>query len=113
MLLNTVEENPQVILSSETQGQIVGAKESLNGRKNKARRKVKNGEKSSSGRSLLFFCAIFFRLFRLSLAPTICPWVSEDGVYHDKLCNLHLIGEELLFKSKTEINCERWKTIFS
>lgn len=24
-----------------------------------------------------------------------------------------LIGEELLFKSKTEINCERRKTIFS
>ena len=32
--------------SSETQGQIVGARESLNGRKNMARRKVKNGEKS-------------------------------------------------------------------
>ena len=64
--------------SSETQGQIVGARESLNGRKNKVRRKEKNGEKSSSGRSLLFFCAIFFHLFRLSLAPTICPWVSED-----------------------------------
>ena len=36
--------------SSETQEQIVGARESLNGRKNKARRsprrKVKNGEKS-------------------------------------------------------------------
>ena len=31
--------------SSETQGQIVGARESLNGRKNMARRKVKNGEK--------------------------------------------------------------------
>ena len=30
--------------SSETQGQIVGAKESLNGRKNIARRKVKNSE---------------------------------------------------------------------
>ena len=25
-----------------------------------------------------FLRAIFFRLFRLSLAPTICPWVSED-----------------------------------
>ena len=37
--------------------------------KNKARRKVKNSEKSSSGRSLLFFCAIFFRLFRLSSPP--------------------------------------------
>ena len=31
---------------SETQGQIVRARESLNGRKNMARRKVKNGEKS-------------------------------------------------------------------
>ena len=26
-----------------------------------------------------FLCAIFFRPFRLSLAPTICPWVFEDG----------------------------------
>ena len=25
-----------------------------------------------------FPCAIFFRPFRLSLAPTICPWVPED-----------------------------------
>ena len=74
--------------SSETQGQIVGTRESLNGRKNVARRKVKSGEKSSSRRSLLFFVTcrsllffvpyIFFRPFRLSLAPTICPWVSED-----------------------------------
>ena len=32
--------------SSETQGQIVGARESLNGGENMARRKVKNGEKS-------------------------------------------------------------------
>ena len=38
--------------SSETQGHIVGARESLNGRKNKARRKVKNGEKSPSGHCL-------------------------------------------------------------
>ena len=35
--------------SSETQGQIVGERESLNGRKNMARRKVKNGEKSPWG----------------------------------------------------------------
>ena len=33
----------------------------------------------SSRRSLLFFVPIiFFRPFRLSLAPFICPWVSED-----------------------------------
>ena len=38
--------------SSETQGQIVGARESLNGRKNKARRKEKNGEKSPWGQCL-------------------------------------------------------------
>ena len=28
-----------------------------------------------------FLRAIFFRPFRLSLAPTICPWVSEDVVF--------------------------------
>ena len=33
------------IASSETQGQIVGARESLNGRKKMAPTKVKNGEK--------------------------------------------------------------------
>ena len=57
--------------SSETQGNIAGARESLNGRENMARRKVKNGE---------FLRATFSRSFRLSLAPTICPWVSEDVV---------------------------------
>ena len=36
----------KALSSSETQGQIVGARESLNGLKNMARRKVKNGEKS-------------------------------------------------------------------
>ena len=35
--------------SSETQGQTMGARESLNGWKNMARRKVKNGEKSPWG----------------------------------------------------------------
>ena len=114
----------KLISSSETQGQIVGARESLNGRKNMARRKVKNGEKSPWGQCLTrpvpngrrrsafwlgrktqkfsgtnqkserrrpfgtglvrhcpqglfspfftFFCAIFVRPFRLSLAPTVC-----------------------------------------
>ena len=38
--------------SSETQGQIVGTSESLNGRENVARRKVKNGEKSPWGQCL-------------------------------------------------------------
>ena len=97
--------------SSETQGQIVGTRESLNRWKNMARRKVKNGEKSPweqcitrpvpnghrrsafwLGRKTVRHCpqglfspfftflrAIFSRPFRLSLAPTICPWVSEDA----------------------------------
>ena len=35
--------------------------------------------------------AIFFRPFRLSLAPTICPWVSEE----DKNSDFELQGGEL------------------
>ena len=38
-----------LVTSSEAQGQIVRARESLNGQKNMARRKVKNGEKSPWG----------------------------------------------------------------
>ena len=38
--------------SSDTQGQIVGVRESLNGRENMARRKEKNGEKSPWGQCL-------------------------------------------------------------
>ena len=53
--------------SSETQGQIKGARESLNGRKN-----IYGTKKST------FLRATFFRPFRLSLVSTICPWVSED-----------------------------------
>ena len=41
-----------VFASSVTQGQIVGARERLNGRKNMARRKVKKGEKSPWGQCL-------------------------------------------------------------
>ena len=117
--------------SSETQGQMVGARESLIARENMARRKVNNGQKSPWGQCLTrpvpncrgrsgfwlvpenfcvflpnqkaerqrpfgtglvrhcpqglfspfftFLRAIFSLPFRLSLAPTICPWVSEDG----------------------------------
>ena len=39
--------------SSETQGQLVGTRESLTGRENMARRKVKNGEKSPWGQCLI------------------------------------------------------------
>ena len=61
--------------SSETQGQIVGARERLNGREKMARRKVKNGEKSSP--FFTFLCAIFSVRLVFPLPP-ICPWVSED-----------------------------------
>ena len=119
------------IPSSETQGHIERARQSLNGQKNMGQRKVKNSEKSPWGQCLtrpvpngrrcsdfwlvpenfcvflpnqkaerwqlfgtglvrhcpqglfsLFFTflrAIFFCPFRLSLTPTIYPWVSEDG----------------------------------
>ena len=46
-------------------GQIVGTRASLNGQN-------KNGAKN------YLSLRHFYRLFRLSLAPTICPWVSED-----------------------------------
>ena len=42
----------KALSSSETQGQVVGARESLKGRKNMARRKVKNGEKNPWGQCL-------------------------------------------------------------
>ena len=100
--------------SSETQGQIVGARESLNGRKNFGTKKSKERREeplrtmsyqTSSKRSppfclligqknskvfwhrsevrtafFTFLLAIFSRPFRLSLAPSICPWVSEDDL---------------------------------
>ena len=89
--------------SSETQGQIVGARESLNRRKNMAQKKSKEKHKFSGtnqkterrrpfGTGLVRHCpqglfspfftflrALFFRPNRLSIAPAICPWVSEDG----------------------------------
>ena len=49
----------------------------------------------SSRRSLLFFCALFFRPFRLSLAPNICPRVSEDVV---------LINLVSIFETATGVN---------
>ena len=99
-----------MLASSETQGQIKGARESLNGwksiygtKKSKERREEPLGTMSyqtSSKRSpplwlligarktqvfkfpsFTFLRAIFFHPFRLSLAPTICPWVSEDGFH--------------------------------
>ena len=76
----------------------MGARESLNGRKNMAQNLCFSGTNQKPerrrpfGTGLVRHCpqglfspfftflrAIFFRSFRLSLAPTICPWVSEDA----------------------------------
>ena len=98
-----------MLASSETQGQIKGARESLKGwkiiygtKKSKERREEPLGTMSyqtSSKRSppfwlligarktqvfkfpfFTFLRAIFFRPFRLSLVPTISPRVSEDAM---------------------------------
>ena len=79
--------------SSETQGQIVGAREFIGARKTQVSGTTQKSERRQPfGTGLVrhcpqglfspfftFLCAIFFRPFRLSPAPTICPWVSEDG----------------------------------
>ena len=83
------------ISSSKTQGQIVGARESLNRRGNMAHvfgPNQKAERRRPFGTGLVRHClqglfspffsflrAIFCRPFRLCLAPTICPWVSEDA----------------------------------
>ena len=76
--------------SAETQGQIVGARESLNGQKfsgtnQKAERRrpfgtglVRHCPQGLFSSFFTFLRAIFSRPFRLSHAPTICPWVSKD-----------------------------------
>ena len=66
--------------SLETQGQIKGARESLNGWKNiYGTKKTKERREELFSPFFTFLRAKFFRPFRLSLAPTLCPWVSEDG----------------------------------
>ena len=67
---------------------ILGDPGADSGGKGKSKRAEKYGTKKSKERReelfspfFTFLRAIFFRPFRLSLAPTICPWVSEDGVY--------------------------------
>ena len=113
----------------------MGTRESLNGRKNMARRKVKNGEKSPWGQCVFlpnqnaerrrpfgtglirhcpqglsssfftFLRAIFFRPFRLSLAPTICPWVSEDADETKPL--VKFVRGPVLALSEASLSCFR------
>ena len=70
---------------SETQGQIVGARKSLNGRKKGAK---KSKERGSSQRSLLFFAPIFSIPFILDFSspplsargsPRMCQNRNERG----------------------------------
>ena len=53
---------------------ILGDPGADSGGKGKTKRAGKNGAK------ITFLRAIFFHPLSLSLAPTICPWVSEDGL---------------------------------
>ena len=69
----------RVTSSSETQGQIVGARESLSGLKNMTRRKVKNGEKSSSRRSLFFFLPYFSARLDFPSPPLSAPGSPRMG----------------------------------
>ena len=49
-----------------------------------------------------FLRAIFFRPFRLSLAPTICPWVSEDELTSNSGRDTTYFAEiKLLMRTKT------------
>ena len=90
--------------SLETQGQIVGARESLNGWKNKARRKEKlvffwhqsearmavtvwnwSGKTLSPGPLLAILYFSFVPYFSTHLdfpsSPLFCPWVSKDASF--------------------------------
>ena len=66
---------------------ILGDPGADSGGKGKTKRVEKNGAKKSKElffapffSAFTFLRAIFFPPFSLSLAPTICPWVSEDAV---------------------------------
>ena len=123
-------------------GRIVGARESLNGWKNKAQKKSKErpeealgtmSYQTSSKRSppfwlligarktqllapirrhcpqglfwpfFTFLCALFFHPFRLSLAPTICPWVSKDE--NDALLQIVMVNSGTHLMKNCDSQC--------
>ena len=74
---------------------ILGDPGADKGGEGKSKRPEKYGMKESKERReelfspfFTFLRVIFFRPFRLSLVPTICPWVSEDGSIGAKMQNL-------------------------
>ena len=46
-----------------------------------------------------FLCATFSRPFRLSLVPTICPWVSEDALRLEECDFGHALGARTFYTS--------------
>ena len=56
-----------------------GGEESLNRRENMAQKKSKERPEELFSLFFTFLRALFSRPFRISLAPTICAWISEDG----------------------------------
>ena len=75
-------------------GQIVGARESLNGRKNMARRKVKNGEKSPWGQCLTRHCVqvSMYQLASISNTSTLrCHRQGGKRVLFRRRCRCLLL----------------------
>ena len=74
--------------SSETQGQLVGAGKSLNGREKNSGEGKSRTQRRALLRVLDFPSPEFFsHPFRLFAASTKCPWVSEDGVERNYMVN--------------------------
>ena len=58
-----------------------------------------------------FLRAIVFRPFRLSLALTICPWVSEDGYILDRKRNVNLLVTEFAPNEIKMLKISCWQTL--
>ena len=64
-----------------------------------------SGKTLSPGAFLVVFTflrATFFRPFRLSLVPTLCPWVSEDGTF--LACSQHFRPTSFLVRGVTRVS---------
>ena len=82
MNLNLIGQPIRLLSSSETQGQIVGPKTKI-----KTGGKKFNEQKyEKKMRVLSYFCSsnFFPPVLIFVFGPTICPWVSEDGLLSDR-----------------------------